>query len=236
MQKILSLMRRAIQDYKMIETGDKVAVGVSGGKDSVTLLCALARLKTFYPKPFELVAITLDLGVGGKAGDYSSIEALCGRLHVPYIIIPTNIAHIVFDLKQEQNPCSLCAKLRRGALNNAAIENGCNKVALGHHLDDAVETFMMNLIHGSRIACFSPVTHLSRSKLTLIRPLLYATENEIKGAVKKNALPVVKNPCPANGFTEREKTKNLLRTLDKEYHGIKFRIFTALRSSHTDDW
>jgi tRNA 2-thiocytidine biosynthesis protein TtcA len=236
MQKILGLMRRAVQDYNMIETGDRIAVGVSGGKDSVTTLCALAALRAFYPKPFELVAITLDLGFSGRAGDFSPVEALCEKLGVPYVVKRTNIGHVVFDVRREKNPCALCANLRRGSLNDAAVENGCNKVALGHHLDDVVETFMMNLLHGSRINCFSPVTYLTRRKVTLIRPLIYATEKEIVGTVVKDGLPVVKNPCPANGFTAREKTKNLLRTLDKEYPGITHRVFSALRGSHIDGW
>ena len=172
----------------------------------------------------------------GKPEIFHTVVALCEKIGVPYKIIRTDIAHIVFDVRHESSPCSRCANLRHGILHKAAVEYGCNKIALGHHLDDAVETFLMNLIYGSRIKCFSPVTYLSRRNITLIRPLIYASENLIEGAARVNGLPVIKNPCPANGFTMREKTKNLLKRLDLEYPGIKKRIFKALQSSHIDGW
>lgn len=236
MKRVLSLVRKAAEDYNMFEAGDKVAVGVSGGKDSVTLLAALSRLSHFYPKPFEVVAITLDPGFGGEQADFTPIEELCRELQVPYIIKRTNIGQIVFDYRKEPNPCSLCAKMRRGALHDAAKELGCNKVALGHHMDDVVETFMMNLVFEGRLGCFSPVTYLSRKDLTMIRPMIYLSEKEIRGAVRRNNLPVVKNPCPANGFTQRQNLKELLHTLDKDYHGVKNQIFGALKRSHIDRW
>jgi tRNA 2-thiocytidine biosynthesis protein TtcA len=239
MKRMLGLARKAIQDYDMIAPGDKIAVGVSGGKDSLTLLMTLAKLREFYPVPFDLVAITLDMCAEGgerSPGDFTQIRAFCEKLGVPYVVVPTNITHVVFDLRKEKNPCSLCAKLRRGALNRAAAENGCSKVALGHHLDDAVETFAMNLMHGSRLACFEPVTELSRTGLTVIRPLIYVTEGEIKSFARRFSLPIAKNPCPADGNTEREHTKQLLRSLDKDCRGIKLRIFNAIRSSHIDGW
>ena len=177
-KRILSFTRRALDDYQMIEPGDRVAVGVSAGKDSLTLLCAMAELRRFYPVPFELVAVTIDMGFEGA--DFSAIEALCRELDVPYHVIPTEISKIIFDVRKEKNPCSLCAKMRRGALHNAAKELGCNVVALGHHFDDAVETFMLNLFFEGRIGCFSPVTYLSRVGLKLIRPMLYMPEKDVR--------------------------------------------------------
>lgn len=236
MQKILGLMRRAIQDYNMIEAGDRIAVGVSGGKDSVTLLCGLAKLRDFYPIPFELAAITVDPCFFSKECDLSAVESLCGRLGVPYSVRRSNIGRVVFDIRNEKNPCSLCAKLRKGALHREAAARGCNKVALGHHMDDAVETFMMNLIRGGRLGCYSPVTYLSRSGITLIRPLLYASEKEIGSNVRKNGLPVLENPCPTNGHTERARMKELLRELNHEFPDIKNMLFGALKRSHIDGW
>lgn len=235
MKKILSLMRRAIQDYNMIQNDDRIAVGVSGGKDSVTMLCALSRLSKFY-KPFEIVALTLDPGFGGVLGDFSEIERLCSELQIKYVLKRTEIGKIVFDLRHEKNPCSLCARMRRGVLHNLAIENGCNKIALGHSLDDAAETFMMNLLNGSRIDCFAPATYLSRKDITVIRPLIYASENDIKSAVRKTGLPIVKNPCPANGATERQHMKELIHSLDHEYSGVKSRIISGMQKAHIADW
>lgn len=235
MKKILSLMRCAIQDYNMIEEGDRIAVGVSGGKDSMTMLCALSRLSKFY-KPFEIVALTLDPGFGGVWGDFSEIERICSELGVKYVLKRTEIGKIVFDLRHEKNPCSLCARMRRGALHNLAIENGCNKFALGHNLDDAAETFMMNLLDGSRIDCFAPVTYLSRKNITVIRPLIYASEKEIMSAVRKAGLPVVKSACPANGATERQHMKELIHSLDREYKGVKSRIVSGMKKAHVAQW
>lgn len=232
MKKMLSYMRRAIADYHMIEEGDSVAVGVSGGKDSVTLLCGLARLRTIIGVPFTLTAITLDLGFGGKETDYTPIAELCKELDVPYIVKRTQIGEVVFDIRKETNPCSLCAKMRRGALHDAAKEAGCNKIALGHHYDDAVETFMMNLFNEGRVGCFQPVTYLSRKDITMIRPMLYAPEKDVKSAVKRCELPVVKSKCPADGVTERTRMKEYLQNLEHERKGIKKRIFGAMVRGH----
>ena len=184
LRRMLSYTRRAIDDYHMIEAGDKIAVGVSAGKDSLTLLYALSTLRKFYPKKFELCAITIDMGFEGS--DFSPIARLCEELSVPYHIIPTQISTVIFDIRKEKNPCSLCAKMRRGALHNAAKDLGCNTVALGHHFDDAVETFMMNLFNEGRIGCFSPVTYLDRMDITLIIPLIYTPESYIKGYAKQS--------------------------------------------------
>lgn len=236
MQKMIGYMRRAIADYNMIEAGDGVAVGVSGGKDSVTLLCGLARLRSILGVPFTVTAITLDPGFGGVETDYSAIEALCRELDVPYIIKRTQIGAVVFDIRGEENPCSLCARMRRGALHDAAREAGCNKVALGHHYDDAVETFVMNLFNEGRVACFQPVTYLSRKELTMIRPLIYAPERDIRNTVNRCGLPVVKSVCPADGATERERVKQYLAQLETERKGIKKRLFGAMVRGHISGW
>lgn len=234
MNKILSPLRRAIEDYNMIEDGDHVVVGVSGGKDSVTLLAALKNLQFFYPKKFKLTGVTLDMGI--KDMDFSRLINFAEEKNIDLIIKPTNINEVVFNIRKEPNPCSLCALLRRGALNNTAKEIGANKIALGHHSDDVIETFMMNLIYEGRIGCFSPVTYLDRKDITIIRPLIYATEKEVRACVKRNGLPVIFNPCPANGNTERQTVKNLLIELEKNYDGIKKRIYGALQRSGIDGW
>lgn len=231
MKRILSGVRRALTDYRMIEPGDHVAVGVSAGKDSLTLLCAMAELRRFYPTPFTLQAITVDMGFAGGT-DFSPIANLCRRLEVPYTVIPTEIAKIVFEVRQEPSPCSLCAKMRRGALYNAARDMGCNTVALGHHLDDAAETLLLNLFFEGRVGCFSPVTNLSRTGIKLIRPLLYLPEKDIRYFAGKAELPVIKSPCPADGNTEREEMKRLLNDLERRHRGLHHRIFGAMQRSH----
>ena len=233
MKRILSYTRRGVDDYNMIEEGDKIAVGVSAGKDSLTLLCALAALRRFYPKKFELIAVTIDMGFDGGM-DFEPIKKLCEELEVPYHIIPTEIYKIIFEVRKEKNPCSLCAKMRRGALHNAAKELGCNTVALGHHFDDVVETFMLNLFYEGRLGCFSPVTHLSRVGVKLIRPMLYMPEKDVAEFAKKNALPVVSSPCPADKNTEREGMKQLLRSLERENKGLRYRIFGAICRGELD--
>lgn len=230
---ILSYTRRAVDDYQMIKPGDKIAVGVSAGKDSLTLLHAMAGLKRFYPIPFELMAITVDMGFPGGT-DFSPIAELCASLGVPYKVVPSEIAKIIFEVRKEPNPCSLCAKLRRGALHNAAKAEGCTTVALGHHFDDAVETFMLNLFFEGRIGCFQPVTYLSRVGIHVIRPLLYAPEKEVRAFAKEAALPVVPSACPANENTERENMKQLLATLERENKGLRHRIFGAMQRAEID--
>ena len=234
MQRILSLVRRCVEDYHMIDEGDTVAVGVSGGKDSVLTLAALAKLRDFYPKQFELTALTIDSGVPGT--DFTPIADLCRELGVPYRLIGVPISEIVFVHRQEKNPCSLCAKLRRGALSTELNRLGLNKIALGHHYDDAVETMLMSLFLEGRISCFQPVTYLDRSRVTQIRPLLYVQEREVRGAVRRLGLPVVKNPCPANGSTKREEMKELLLRLDKTYPQLKKKIFGAIQRYPLYGW
>lgn len=234
MKHILSRVRRAVEDYRMIEEGDRIAVGVSGGKDSLLALAALKGLQRFYPKPFELEAITLDLGSGDM--DFSPIADYCAELGVPYRIEQTDIRRIVFDYRQEKNPCALCANLRRGALNNAAKASGCNKVVLGHHYDDVVETFYLSLFFEGQLGCFSPVTYLTRSDITVLRPLIYVKEKEIRKYVRDEGLPVVENTCPADKNSKRAYVKEVINRLDAENRGLKDRAFTALVRSGLDGW
>ena len=231
-KRVLSYTRRAVDDYEMIREGDKIAVGVSAGKDSLTLLCALAALRRFYPKKFELCAITVDMGFDGA--DFSAIRALCDKLEVPYTVVPTEISKIIFDVRKEKNPCSLCAKMRRGALHTAAKELGCNTVALGHHFDDVVETFMLNLFFEGRLGCFQPVTYLSRMDIRLIRPMIYMPEKDVRYFAKNAELPVMSSPCPADGNTQREEMKQLLAKLDRENKGLRYRIFGAIQRGEID--
>ncbi len=236
MQRMLSYLRRACDDYRMIAEGDKIAVGVSGGKDSVLLLSALAALRRFYPAPFSLTAVSLDLRFSGRNGDYSAIETLCRELEVPFVLKRTDIGSIVFEQRQETSPCSLCARMRRGALHDAALAAGCNKLALGHHYNDVVETFLMNLFAQGRVGCFSPVTYLSRKNLTMIRPLIYTPENEISAAVKRLGLPVLKSCCPADGKTLRQEVKERLAAEELRNPGVTERVFGALLRSGVDGW
>jgi tRNA(Ile)-lysidine synthase TilS/MesJ len=232
-KRILSFTRRAVDDYEMIRPGDKIAVGVSAGKDSLTLLVALAQLRRFYPVPFELCAITVDMGFEPQMV-FEPIRRFCEELDVPYHVVPTQIYQVIFEVRKESSPCSLCAKMRRGALNNAAKELGCTTVALGHHFDDAVDTFMLNLFFEGRIGCFQPVTYLSRQDLYVIRPMVYMPEKDIRYFAAHNALPVVKSACPANGNTEREEMKQLLSSLDRKYPGLRYRIFGAMQRGEVD--
>lgn len=232
MKRLLSFVRRAVNDYNMIDDGDKIAVGISGGKDSLALLSALAEMRRFYPKRYDVVAITVDMGFDGS--DFSQIELFCRELGVEYRVVKTDIAKIIFDVRKESNPCSLCAKMRRGSLHAEAQAAGCNKVALGHHFDDAVETFMMNLFFEGRLGCFSPKSFLSNRKITLIRPLLYATEKDVLYFTNKRSLPVVKSLCPEDHATERENMKNLLSQLERGNRGLKHRIFNAMCKGEID--
>ena len=234
MQHILSLVRRCVEDYDMIDAGETVAVGVSGGKDSVLTLAALAQLRRFYPKRFDVAAVTIDSGTPGM--DFSPIADLCRQLEVPYYVEPVPIYEVVFEARREKNPCSLCAKFRRGALSTKLNELGISKIALGHHYDDAVETMLMSLFIEGRISCFQPVTYLDRTKVTQIRPLLYVQEREVRGAVKRLGLPVVENPCPANGSTKREEMKALLRDLDRQFPGVKQKVFGAIQRYPLYGW
>lgn len=234
LQQVLSHVRKAVDDYQMIQDGDRIAVGISGGKDSLTLLYALNDLKRFYPHRFEICAVTVDLGFDNLNLD--RIQELCNNLGVEYTIIRTDIASVVFEERREENPCSLCAKMRKGALNQAVKQKGYNKVAYAHHKDDVVETMLMSLIYEGRFHTFAPVTYLDRIGLTVIRPLMYMNEADVVGFVNKYDVPVVKSPCPADGHTKREYVKNLLRQLNLENPGVKERMFTAVRTGNMKGW
>lgn len=236
MQRIMGYMRKAMDLYHMVEEGDRIAVGVSGGKDSVALLYCLARMRHYYPKQYEVVAITLDPFFEGQAGDYAAIEELCASLNVDYICKETNIAHVVFDTRKEKNPCSLCSKLRRGILHETAKEAGCNKVALGHHYDDVVETYMMEFLDQGALGCFSPVTYLTQQDITVIRPMIFVPERDIINAVKRENLPVVKSPCPADKTTEREHVKQLIAELEQTYPSLRKNIVGILQKNHIAGW
>lgn len=234
LQQLMSLTRQAIDDYHMISNGDLIAVGISGGKDSLTLLYALHGLMRFYPQRFTLCAVTVDLGFDNL--HLEQIKQLCDELNIPYHIVRTEIAQIVFETRKESNPCSLCAKMRKGALNEAMLAAGCNKIAYAHHKDDVIETMMMSLLYEGRLHTFQPVTHLDRTGITVIRPLIYLNEADIIGFVRKNQVPVVKSPCPVDGHTRREYIKQLIRNLNLENPGVKERMFTAVQNSQLDGW
>ena len=236
MQKILGYMRKAIQEFDLIQDGDRIAVGVSGGKDSLVLLRGLFLLKRFIGIEYDIVAITLDPRFGGTDGDYSAVDDMCKEMGIEYKLIRTHIGEIVFDVRQESNPCSLCARMRRGALHDAAKEAGCNKIALGHNYEDVVETFIMNLFNEGRLGCFSPKSYLSRKDITMIRPLVLAPEKDIRSAANRNNLQVVKSKCPADGHTSRERTKQFLAERDKLDKGFSDRIFGAMRRAGLDGW
>ena len=234
MQKLLGLVRRCADDYHMIEAGDRIAAGISGGKDSLTLLVLLANLRKFYPKPFELEAITIDMGLPGM--DFAPVEALCRGLEVPYTRVRTEIGPVIFDYRKEKNPCSMCAKMRRGALNEALLKHGYNKVALGHHYDDAVETFLMSLIFEGRLSCFQPMTYLDRTGVTQIRPMLYLSEKTVAHFAEAQGLPVVHNTCPADKSTKRQEIKELIYRLSADYPDLKSRIFGAMQRLPLPEW
>ena len=233
MKKLIGLVRRCVEDYEMIQSGDKIGVGVSGGKDSLALLAFLAELRKYHSKPFTLEAITIDLGLGM---DYSGIEKMCRDLDVSYTIVPTQIAPVIFDYRKEKNPCSMCSKMRRGALNQALLDKGFNKLALGHHYDDAVETFMMSLIYEGRISCFQPVTDLDRTGIIQIRPMLYVHEQSIDNFAVRHNLPVIENRCPVDKQTKREEIKNLVYDLNATYPDLKERIFGAMQRLPLPEW
>ncbi len=233
---LLGRMRAAMEEYSMISPGDSVAVAVSGGKDSVALLYALAIMRRFYPAPYTLHAVTIDPGFGGVAGDYSALEELCRELVVPYTVKRTAIGRIVFDTRREKNPCSLCARMRRGALHDAALELGCGKVALGHHMDDAAETFIMNLFGTGQLGAFPPVHYMSRKGVTLIRPMVLAREYEVAAVARAADLPLAGAKCPADGATAREDAKTLLRELERRYPRVREKIIGALRRSRFGGW
>ena len=227
-------VRRAVDDYDMILEGDRVAVGVSGGKDSMLLLLALSHLRRFYPRYFELEAVTVELGFEGM--DFTPVKELCEKLEVPYTCLRTDIKEVVFDVRREDNPCSLCAKMRRGAINDLIRQRGVNKLALGHHFDDAVETFMMSLLFEGRLSCFRPVTYLDRSGVTQIRPLIYAGEQKIANLAAQLNVPVVENPCPQDKASKRYEIKQLLKGMSAEYPDMKSKIFGAMQRMPLPGW
>ena len=238
MDKILNeftgVIRRAVDDYNMIEEGDKIAVGVSGGKDSLLLLLALHHLQGYYPRHFDLEAITIELGFEGM--DFTPVAELCRELDIPYTCLKTDIKEVVFDVRKEDNPCSLCAKMRRGALNDAIRQRGISKLALGHHFDDAVETFMLSLLFEGRLSCFRPVTYLDRSGITQIRPMIYAGELKISNLAQELQLPVVENPCPQDKGSKRYEVKQLLKTLGQDYPDMRSKIFGAMQRQPLPNW
>lgn len=234
LQKLLSYTRKAVDEYQMIEDGDHIAIGISGGKDSLTLLYALHGLKRFYPKKFDLTAITVDLGFDNF--DLDPIKELCKEMDIPYIIEKSDIYNILFNIRKEKNPCSLCAKMRKGALNDAIKKAGCNKIAYAHHKDDIIETMLLSLIFEGRFHSFSPKTYLDRMDLTLIRPIMFVDEMDVIGFQHKYNLPVVKGKCPVDGYTKREYAKNLVRQLNQEHPGAKERMFHAILNGNIQGW
>lgn len=235
-QYMLSRLRQAVERYNMIESGDVIAVGLSGGKDSVSLLTLLADMRRFYPKRFDVKAISVDLGFDRTDGLFEPLVRLCGEIGVEYHIEKNQIAKIVFNERKEKNPCSLCAKLRRGALVDSALRFKANKLALGHHLDDAAETFMMNLVNEGRLGCYSPVTLYEDKSLCVIRPLVMTRETEIIGYVRAYSLPIVKSPCPEDKMTAREETKSFIREVEKLKPGFRKQIIRAMEKSGLDGW
>lgn len=233
MQKLVGLVRRCVEDYNMIETGDRIGVGVSGGKDSIALLVFLSELRKYNGCTFDLEAISVDLGFGM---DFSPIENLCDELNVPLTIVETQIAPVIFEYRKEKNPCSMCAKMRRGALNQTLLDRGLNKLALGHHYDDAVETFMMSLLYEGRISCFQPVTNLDRTGIIQIRPMLYIHERTIDNFVTQRQLPVIMNRCPVDKRTKREEIKKLIYDLSMVYPDLRDRVFGAMQRFPLPEW
>lgn len=234
MKQLLSFTRKAVDEYQMIEEGDHIAVGISGGKDSLTLLYALHGLKRFYPKKFTLSAITVDLGY--EEFNLEPVQKLCDEMDVPYTVVKTNIARILFEDRKESNPCSLCAKMRKGALNKAIKEQGCNKIAYAHHKDDIIETMLLSLLFEGRFHSFSPKTYLDRMDLTVIRPIMFVDEADVIGFKNRYELPVVKSKCPIDGYTKRQYAKELVKRLNAEHLGAKERMFTAILNGDINSW
>ena len=234
MQKILGYMRKAIDDYNMIEDGDKIAVALSGGKDSTTMLMGFKNLQRFYPKKFDIIAISVNPGF--EFFDSKILQETCSKLDVPFFEEHTYLKEIVFDIRKEKNPCSLCANLRRGILNSVAIREGCNKIALGHNEDDVLETFFLNLLYAGNISTFSPVSYMDRSKITLIRPLIYAPEKYIKNFVKRNNIPIMPKACPMDGTSKREDMKNLIQSFQKDIPTVRANLYGAIKRSNIPGW
>jgi len=233
MQRILSYMRKAIEDYNMIEEGDKIGVALSGGKDSISLLMGMKGLQRFYPKKFDIVAISINPGFDFFNREF--LEKTCRDLDIPLFIEDTNIKEIVFDVRQEKNPCSLCANFRRGALNSVAIREGCNKIALGHNEDDVLETFLLNLLYTGSVNTFAPVSYMDRSEITLIRPLIYAPESHIRSFIKRNNIEIMNKVCPVDGTSKREDIKNMIKDLKVDIPHIRANLYGAIKRN-IDEW
>lgn len=234
MQKILSSLRKAIEEFNMIDEGDKIAVALSGGKDSITLILALKNLQIFYPKKFDIIAVSVNPGFIKFDTDF--LQGFCNNIEVPLFIENSNAKEIVFDIRKEKNPCSLCANLRRGVLNSVAIEQGCNKIALGHNLDDALETFLLNTLYTGNISTFAPIAYMDRSKITLIRPLIFTYEKDIKAFIKRNNIDIMEKCCPYDGISKREDMKALLNSLRKDIPKVKENLFGAILRSDIKGW
>ncbi len=234
MQQIVSKVRSAVDEYKMINQNERIAAAVSGGKDSMLMLAALKKLSHFHPASFSVFAVFVDMGFENV--DLTALYDFCNQLEVELVVAKTDISKIIFEYRKEKNPCALCAKMRRAVLHDTAKQNGSNKIALGHHMDDAVVTFLLNLIYGSKLSCFQPVTYLDRKDVTVIRPMLLLSEREITGAVNRLDIPVVKSACPADSNTKRTELAQLAKTLEKSYPGFKKRVFGAIRRSGIDGW
>ncbi len=234
LNRFTSIVRKGVDEYSMIEAGDRIAVGVSGGKDSMLLLRALRHLQIYYPKPFELIALTIEMGFEGM--DFDCVQKMCDEIGVEYVRVKTDIKEVVFDVRQEENPCSLCSKMRRGAINNAMKEHRCNKLALGHHFDDAVETFLMSLMFEGRISCFKPVTYMSRADVWQIRPMIYASEDKVAAVASALELPIVENPCPADTDSKRYEIKQLIRSLEKDFPDLRSKVFGSMQRLPLEGW
>lgn len=234
MQKILGQMRKAVEEFHMIEEGDRIAVALSGGKDSITLLMALKNLQHFYPKKFELIAITVNPGF--EFFDTSILYDICKEIDVELVVAESHIKEIVFDIRKEKNPCSLCANLRRGILNTTAIEHNCNKIALGHNEDDVLETFLMNVLYTGNISTFAPVSYMDRSKMTLIRPLIYVSEKQTNSFIKRKEITIMPKACPMDGFSKREEIKQLLYNLSKQIPHVRANMYGAIKRSKIKGW
>jgi len=234
MQRILSPLRKAIEEFNMIDGNDKIAVALSGGKDSITLLLALKNLQIFYPKKFEIIAVSVNPGFTNF--DIEFLENFCKKIEVPLFIENSNAKEIVFDIRKEKNPCSLCANLRRGILNSIAIEQNCNKIALGHNLDDALETFLLNTLYTGNISTFAPKAYMDRSQITLIRPLIFTYEKDIKSFIKRNNIEIMEKCCPYDGISKREDMKNLIESLRKDIPKVKENLFGAIMRSNIKGW
>ena len=236
MQQIMSQIRAAVDSYQLIQAGDRIAVGISGGKDSPVLLCALANMRKFLPMKYDLVAITVDPCFDNIQTDFRQVEELCRRLQIKYEIRRSQLGNIIFEQRKESNPCSLCARMRRGILHDMSKKHNCNKLALGHHFDDAVQTFFMNLFYGGKIGCFSPMSYLSRKDLYLIRPMVFCEESKVESAAQRYHLPVVKSECPVDGHTCRQSTQELIKDLEKQFPDLRRKVMGALQRADIDGW